>query len=270
MIASVHAEWVKLRTTAVPWVLSGIAVLITGLLVLLFFVSHDAGGGPGANGGNGTFGSFGPPTPSIPHTVQQLRDLVGAGITGYLFALLLGVLIVTTEFRHKTVTTSLLVSPRRSTFVVAKLVLAAIVSAVLGVLVLVVTVVGGGVTVAVKGGTFSSVLHQVPAVAPGVILVFVLMGILGVGVGSLLTNQVAALVVCLGWFLIVQTIISGIWSGTIRWLPSGAASAAASVTRGRGSDVALFAWWQGTLLILAYGLVFALVGSAVLTRRDIT
>jgi hypothetical protein len=251
-------------------VLSGIAVLITGLLVLLFFVSHDAGGGPGANGGNGTFGSFGPPTPSIPHTVQQLRDLVGAGITGYLFALLLGVLIVTTEFRHKTVTTSLLVSPRRSTFVVAKLVLAAIVSAVLGVLVLVVTVVGGGVTVAVKGGTFSSVLHQVPAVAPGVILVFVLMGILGVGVGSLLTNQVAALVVCLGWFLIVQTIISGIWSGTIRWLPSGAASAAASVTRGRGSDVALFAWWQGTLLILAYGLVFALVGSAVLTRRDIT
>jgi hypothetical protein len=271
MMASVHAEWVKLRTTAVPWVLSGIAVLITGLLVLLFFVGHDGGGGPGSNGGNGgNFGSFGPPTPSIPHTVQQLRDLVGAGITGYLFALLLGVLIVTTEFRHKTVTTSLLVSPRRSTFVVAKLILAAIASAVLAVVLLAVTVIGGGVTVAAKGGSFSSVLHQVPAVAPGVILVFVLMGLLGVGVGSLLTNQVAALVVCLGWFLIVQSIISGIWSGTTRWLPSGAAQAAASVTRGRGNDVILFSWWQGTLLILAYGLVFALIGSAVLTRRDIT
>ncbi len=32
----------------------------------------------------------------------------------------------------------------------------------------------------------------------------------------------------------------------------------------------LFSWWQGSLLILAYGLIFAVVGSAVLTQRDIT
>ena len=36
------------------------------------------------------------------------------------------------------------------------------------------------------------------------------------------------------------------------------------------NDVALLAWWQGSLLILAYALVFAAVGSAVLTQRDIT
>jgi hypothetical protein len=35
-------------------------------------------------------------------------------------------------------------------------------------------------------------------------------------------------------------------------------------------DVTLFSWWQGSLLILAYGLVFAIVGSLVMTRRDIT
>ena len=39
---------------------------------------------------------------------------------------------------------------------------------------------------------------------------------------------------------------------------------------GRGNDFGLFNWWQGALLILAYGLVFAAIGSVILTQRDIT
>ncbi len=272
MIGIVRAEWVKLRTTAVPWVLAGIAVVITGLLVLLFFINHGNSGGGGGGGGQGSFNSngFGYPQPDVPHTVQQLRNLIGSGLVGYIFALLMGVLIITAEFRHKTVTASFLVTPRRSTFVIAKLIMAALAGAVLAIVLVAATVIGGGIAVAAKGGSFDDLLHQVPAVAPGMILVFVLMGLLGVGVGSLLTNQVAALIVALGWFLIVENIIDGIWSGTTRWLPSGAAMAASSVSRGRSSDVTLFSWWQGSLLILAYGLVFAIVGSLVMTRRDIT
>ena len=167
-------------------------------------------------------------------------------------------------------TTSFLVTPRRSTFVIAKLVMAAIAGLVLAVVILVATVVGGGIALSAKGGSFSALVHQVPAVAPGMILVFVLFALLGVGVGSLITNQVAALIVCLGWFLVVENIIGAIWNGTVRWLPSGAAEAAASVTQNRLSGVFLLQWWQGSLLILAYGLFFAVVGSLVLARRDIT
>jgi hypothetical protein len=264
--ALVRAEWLKLRTTAVPWVLAAIALLITGLLVVVYFVNH------GSNGGNdnGVHPTFGPPTPTIPHTVHQLRDLIGRGLVGYLFALLLGVLIITTEFRHKTVTTTFLVTPRRPRMVVGKLLLAALAAIGLAIVVLAVTVIGGGITIVAKGGSFSPLIHQIPAVAPGVILVFVLFALVGVGVGSLITNQVAALIVVLGWFLVVENIISGIWPSTLKWLPTGAASAAASVTAGRMNDVTLLAWWQGSLLILAYALVFAAVGSAVLTQRDIT
>ncbi len=114
-------------------------------------------------------------------------------------------------------------------------------------------------------------VHQIPAVAPGMILVFALFAILGVGVGSVLTNQVAAIIVCLGWFLIVEQIIVQLWHGTNRWVPTGAATAAANITRERGdADFGLLNWWQGALLMLAYGLVFALLGSLILTRRDIT
>ncbi len=265
MIALVRSEWLKLRTTAVPWILSAIALVITALFLVVYFVNHgDNGGGPSAGR------TFGPPTPDVPHTVHQLRNLIGRGLVGYLFALLLGVLIITTEFRHKTVTTTFLVTPRRPRMVVGKLILAGLTGAVLAVIVVAATVIGGGITIAVKGGSFSALLHQVPAVAPGIILVYVLFALVGVGVGSLLTNQIAAIIVVLGWFLVVENIISGIWSGTTKWLPTGAAAAAASVTAGGNRGAVLFAWWQGSLLILAYGLIFAAVGSAVLTQRDIT
>jgi hypothetical protein len=265
MIAVLRSEWLKLRTTTIPWLLSAIALVITGLLILVYFVNHgDGGGGPGHSG------SFGPPTPSVPHTVQQLRNLVGRGVNVYIFALLLGVLIITVEFRHKTVTTSFLTTPHRTRFVLGKILIAAITGAALAIVVLAGTVIGGGIALSAKGGSFSAMAHQIGAVAPGMILVYALFAVLGVGVGSLLTNQVAAIVVSLGWFLIVENIIEGIWTGTTRWLPSGAAMAAASVSAGRGQNVDLFAWWQGSILILAYGLAFATFGSLLLAQRDIT
>jgi ABC-2 type transport system permease protein len=263
MIALIRAEWLKLRTTAVPWVLTGIALIITALLILAFFVSHGGGGG-----GNGNDGSFG--FPNYPHTTQQLRNVLGSGFEGYLFALLLGVLMVTAEFRHKTVTTSFLVTPNRPRFVAAKLIAAAILGAALAVVMLAATLIGGGVTLALQGGSFADLVRQLPAVALGMVLVFVLFAVLGVGVGSVLTNQVAAIIVCLGWFIILEGILTALVHSAARWVPTGAAAAASNLTRGRGADFGLFNWWQGTLLMLMYGLVFAGIGSFILTRRDIT
>jgi ABC-2 type transport system permease protein len=263
VIAVIRAEWLKLRTTSIPWVLTGIALVLTGLLILLYFVNHGAGG-PDHQG------NFGAPDPSVPHTVQQLRNLLGLGVNVYVFALLLGVLIITVEFRHKTVTTAFLVTPRRPLFVAGKLLIAAISGAALALVVLAGTVIGGGIAQSAKGGSFSAMAHQIGAVLPGMVLVYALFAVVGVGLGSLLTNQVAAIVVCLGWFLILENIIGGIWTGTVRWLPGGVARAAANVSGGSNQPVGLFSWWQGSLLILLYGMAFAALGSLVLTKRDIT
>ena len=257
MIAIMRSEWLKLRTTAVPWVLAGIALLVNALLILVIFLTRPDNA-PSDAGYN------------IPHTTQQLRNLVGSGFQGYLLALLLGTLIVTTEFRHKTVTTSFLVTPVRSLLVAGKLLTAAVAGAVLAVIMLVGTVIGGGVTLAARGGSFTDMVHQIPAVAPGFILVFALFAILGVGVGSVLTNQVAAIIVVLGWFIILEGILTSLVHSAFKWVPTGAAVAASSLTRDRGADFGLFAWWQGALLMLFYGLFFAALGSIILTRRDIT
>jgi ABC-type transport system involved in multi-copper enzyme maturation permease subunit len=270
VIKVIRAEWLKLRTTAVPWVLGAIAMVINGLLILVIFLNHGSnGGGPfGGGGGNDQTITIGP---SYPHTVQQLRNLVGSGFAGYLLALLLGVLIVTTEFRHKTVTTAFLITPIRPVMVGGKLLMAAIAGAGLAIVMFVTSMVGGGLTLIGVGGSYSSLLHQVPAVLPGMVLVFILFGMLGVGIGSVLTNQVAAIVVTLGWFIILEGILVSLVHGAARWVPTGAAEAAANINRSRtGVSSLLFNWWEGSLLIIAYGLVFAAVGSYILTRRDIT
>jgi ABC-type transport system involved in multi-copper enzyme maturation permease subunit len=266
VIALVRAEWLKLRTTAVPWVLGGIALVLDALLVLTVFLTRPSFNGSPRGPG---------PRPGfiVPHTVTQLRDLVGAGFETYLLAMLLGALCITTEFRHKTVTTSFLVVPRRAVFVAAKLITAVLVGAALAVVVLAATVGGGGAALAARGGSFVALLHQVPAVAPGMILVFALFAVLGVGVGSLLTNQVAAITALLGWFVVAQSILVGLVHSALRWVPTGAAEAAANISQRQNGSVAgfgLFAWWQGALLILAYGIAFAVAGWAVMTRRDIT
>jgi hypothetical protein len=178
--------------------------------------------------------------------------------------------MITAEFRHKTVTTSFLVTPRRPRFVAVKLVSAAVLGALLAVVMLVATLIGGGLTLNARGGSVSAMIHQIPAVAPGMILVFALFAILGVGIGSVLTNQVAAIIVTLGWFIILEGILVGLVNGAERWVPTGAATAAANLTRGMGTHFGLFNWWQGTLLMLFYGLFFATLGSIILTRRDIT
>jgi ABC-type transport system involved in multi-copper enzyme maturation permease subunit len=276
MIGVVRAEWLKLRTTAVPWVLTAIALVIDALFVLTIFLtrndSPDAGSGGGLGGGNS---SAAPQFLNnngylIPHTTQQLRNLIGSGLPGYIFALLLGTLMVTTEFRHKTVTNSFLVTPRRPVLVAGKLISAALIGAALALIMVAASLLGGGLTLVARGGSFSALARQIPAVAPGMILVFALFAVLGVGVGSILTNQVAAIIVVLGWFLIVENILIGLVHSSLRWVPTGAASAAASVSRGQAMNYGLFAWWEGALLMLGYGLIFAAIGSLILTERDIT
>jgi len=258
MIAGVRSEFLKIRTTAVPWVLAGVAVVLEGLVILGTFLGNRTSGGGYA----------------VPSSTQELRNLLGAGFRGqgYLFALLLGALVITTEFRHKTVTTSFLVTPRRWAFVMAKLVTSALLGAVLALLLLVEALVGGGITLSARGGSFSGLVHQIPAVVPGMLLVFALFAVLGVGIGSILTNQVAAIVTCLGWFIIGEAILVNLVHSAYRWTPTGAGDAASNLTRGDrgGGTFAIFNWWQGTLLMLAYGLGFALIGSYILRRRDIT
>jgi hypothetical protein len=276
----VRAELLKLRTAPTTWILLLVSALVCiGFTALDLFVALDR---------ETTFGS-----------VTWYRDLLGAsGSFDQLMVVVVGILCVTGEFRHGTVTGTFLAVPRRGDMVIAKLVAVLVTAAVFCVVSFAASVVfdlalfpakhvtavsftqgsAGGLVTTVLHPTASALLGQVGAVLPGLFLATLLFGVLGVGVGALLRNQVMSVVVSIVALFVVQGIIGAAFPGTYKWLPEGVSAAVANVTArsgGRGphavvTSIPLFSWWVGGLLLLGYGVVLATLGAFTTLRRDIT
>jgi len=264
MIGLLRSEAFKLRTVWSTWMLLGITAVLTAALgSLVGFV-------PRRRETEVLFPA---------HGSSPWYDLVFSVMTVAIdLALVQGVLLMTGEHRHKTVTPTFLAEPRRGRVAGAKLVVACAAG-------LVVAVVAGSVGLAfgfgaVAGGlgTAARMLTEFRHVWPGVAAAAVLFGAYGVGLGALLKNQAVAIVVGLGATAIVEPIIVAAAPSVGRWLPSSAAQALESVTAnpavrggfGGGGLTHLVTWWEGALVLLAYGVVLCAAGSFTTLRADVT
>lgn len=244
----VRSELLKLRTTRT---FLGITLAALGLIALI------AGAGAAA----GTYGA-GDPSPG--------RDLLEAGGLAQPFALVLGVLAVSTEFRHGTITPSLLTVPRRTQLVVAKLAAHAVAGLVLGLVayglaaLLALPILSArDIPSQLSGGT------AIEVVAGGVACVTLLAAI-GVGVGAIARNQVGAVMGALGWWFIVEPLLAtipGVGDSIEKYGIDGAVNAASASSLAGGVELGQVA---GGLLLLGYAAIFAAAGAAVLRRRDVT
>jgi hypothetical protein len=280
------AELRKLWTIWSTYVLLGIVVLID--LVFGFALAFAPGGRHGGAAG------------IVPHGSSQWFVNVFAVLdNSRLLALVLGVLIITGEYRHKTVTPVLLAEPRRGRVVVAKLGIGFGGGVVLGVLTMLTGLIIGLVLVAVKvhscltptgvsqgmsqalcstrhGLYFVANTHNLwhdwAQIAPGVVLGTALFAIYGVGLGALLKNQVVAIIVGLGFTLVLEAIIGAIWPTVGEYLPGGAATAIEDAARSTFSvgPTRLLPWWGGIIMLLIYGFALALVGTFTTLRADVT
>jgi len=171
------------------------------------------------------------------------------------------------EYRHQTITTTFLATPRRRDVVLAKLGAHAATGALMGVLSLVVSL-----AVAVPWLYASDVdVHltgQTATVAAGLIVSVALYGALGVSVGALLRNQTTAAAVVLVWLLVVEGLISDLLHGAAfaRWLP--AATGRALVDVGPGGDG--LAVPAAAAVFTVYVAALAAAGIRLTLQRDIT
>jgi hypothetical protein len=252
MVRLVRAEFTKLATTRLVY---GMAAAMAAFAVLI--VAANAAGVEGA-----------PPLSaySFPAFVAAPTKLLAGA------ALLLGILGMAGEFRHQTVTQTFLVTPDRGRVVAAKLVAYPLAGIALALATLAVTAAVAAGRLAAKGITPSSLLDArlgrvLGVVLLGAVLAAGLCGLVGVGVAALVRNQVAALVAMLVWVLVVEGLLMSLLSAPSlgKWLPSAAAAAAISSPGG-----ARLSRLGGTLLLAAYALAFALVGTSLVVRRDIT
>ena len=285
MIRLLRAEVRKLWTIWSTYVVFGIVVVID--LAFGFALAFAPGGRHGGTAG------------IVPHGSQPwFTNVFSVLDNSRLLGLVLGALIITGEYRHKTVTPTLLAEPRRGRVVTAKLGVGFGAGLLLGVLTMVAGLVLGLILVLVRvhscvwfGGVsqgmshamcsarqgiyysanFHEMWHDWSQIAPGVILGTGLFAIYGIGLGALLKNQIVAIVVGLIFTLVVETIVTAIWPVIGEYLPGQAATALEDAARTTFRDNGpLLPWWGGALMLLGYALALSLVGTLTTLRSDIT
>jgi ABC-2 type transport system permease protein len=249
MTRLVRAEFSKLRTTRVVYGMAAVMAAFAVLTVVALATTPDIEGNPSLS------------ADSLPMFVAAPVTLLSGA------ALLLGILGMTGEFRHQTVTQTFLVTPDRGRVVAAKLVAYPLAGIALAVTTLAITAAVATGWLAAKGITPSLLDGRLGRVVGVALLGAGLCALVGVGVGALVRNQVAALVGTLVWVLLVEGLLMSLLNAPSlgKWLPS--AAAAAAITSPGGANLSRLA---GTLLLAGYALALAMVGTRLVVRRDIT
>ncbi|TQN41665.1 ABC-2 family transporter [Blastococcus colisei] len=250
MIRLVRAEWTKLFTTKV-WLglLLGACVMVGGFAALLTGFAGNAESGL-------------PPVGTAEFEQVALAQATNATV---LF-LILGIIGMTQEYRHRTATPTFLTTPRRWKVVVAKLIAYALVAVPFALILLGVNLLVVGLYAGARGAAPSLTGDNLEVIGTSG-LALVIYALMGVGIGALLRNQVGAIVGGLVYLFVVEPVIRSIpaTSGAYKWMPGGGLEAMTATFQGPD----LLGAWQGGLLLVGYGLLAALLGTLLAVRRDV-
>ena len=267
---AIRAELLKVVSVRIWWVL---------LLVLLGYIGFTAGILALAFGG--IVPSTGTNIPPIPEASLPPLIYSVASSIGYVFPVLFGTLATTSEFRHQTLTPTFLATPHRGIVLAAKLAVAALFGAVYALAALAASVGIGAAILAATGHDTGLGQGDTWLLIARIVLAMALWAIIGVGLGALIPNQVAAVVVVLAFTQFVEPILrlvsslSDLTGSVGQFLPGAASDALVgssifSFLGAAGSQVASLDWWQGGLILVAIAAVVTVLGLFTNWRKDVT
>ncbi|MGW4928974.1 ABC transporter permease [Agromyces sp. NPDC004153] len=270
---SIGSEFQKVFTTRMWWLL---AILLVAYVLFLA-------------GGFGAFLGWAVENPDAAENVGntqlppgiQLGPLLYsfASSVGYVFPVLLGALAVTGEFRHKTLTPTFLAVPRRSVVLGSKYVSELVLGAGFGVIAFATSVAGGAAALSAFGLDTGLDETDTWALIGRGVLAMALWATIGVGLGALVPNQVAAIVIVLAFTQFVEPILrlgaslNDVTAQIGQYLPGAASDAlvgASFYTIASVGSSEMLEWWQGGLVLFAIGAVATILGGATTWRRDVT
>ncbi len=271
-IAGVRAEFTKIGTIRLWWLLA----------IVLFVYIALISGGLGALFGLISTGKITRGGASQTPAFHNLAPLVYSFATsvGYVFPVLLGALATTGEYRHQTLTPTFLANPRRGQVLGAKVTSTFVVGAVYGVIALLAAVGVGAIVLSIVGVDTALGDAATWAQVGRSILAMALWALIGVGLGTLVPNQVATIVIVLAFTQFVEPLLrlatsfSEVSANIGKFLPGAASDAlvgASVFTVSTPAAVnAALEWWQGGLVLAAYAAVLVVAGYFVSWRRDIS
>jgi ABC-2 type transport system permease protein len=236
-----RSEWIKLVSTRTTWVMIGIGLLCEALFAGLFV----------------GLASF--------HDIGNVKEVItGLGLLMTLM-LVLGVLIISTEFRHGTASSTFLVTPRRWPVLVAKVGVGLAIGLLAGLLFV---LVNGGLALPIysgRGGTLPPT-GDIVEVYAGVVVSFALLAAFGIGIGAIVRNQVGAIIAAIAIFFVVSS-LPELLPGTIgEYFPAQAVGTLHGRVEGGGTLTQV----EGGLVLAAWSLGLLAVGTVLTVKRDLS
>ena len=244
--ALLRSELIKLRTTRTFYALAGVTIALAIVFVTLSAILSD------------------------PTEETVVSDVFLSDPTS-LFILILAIVGITGEWRHRTITSSLLAAPLRVRFLAAKLLAFAAAGALLSLAVSVAVGVIGMVILEIRDQPTPEVGELVEQFARNV-GVAALLGALGVCIGGLIRNQPTAIVFVLIMGFVVDTTVGYLAPAVERFSPTGALPNAVqglSPDDAGVPDVDFFAAVPALGLELVWIAVLFAGGAALLRARDV-
>ena len=248
MTRLIRAEALHLATTRTYWLLAAgaIALIAGGIAPAAAATSFTSGTSP----------------------ARSVLAIAGLAQT---VALIAGVLSVTGEFRHKTITAAVLITPRRTPLLAAKLITLTAAGLAFG---LVATGMATAITLPLLAAR-----HLPPGISgTGTAAIIIGGGIatalaaaIGVGTGAIIRNQVGAITAVLALLYVAEPLLGFIpHLGTvIQQYGLAGLAAAATQTTGFPASAHLLGQPAAVLILAGYATAALLAGAALLRRRDI-
>jgi ABC-type transport system involved in multi-copper enzyme maturation permease subunit len=245
MSALLQAELLKLRTTRTFFALTGSALVLSLIVLVLNTLLVD---------------NF---------SEEDVRATFSGDFTG-IFILLLGAMGMAGEWRHKTITSTVLAAPNRLKLIAAKAISYAIAGVVVSFIVTASLMLVGSIILSSRGETTLDAATLVDIMWRNLVVAAYL-GAIGVAVGAILRNQVAAIIGLILFPLVVELTLFGLVPDVARFSPiNGVTSGLSNINTDQGSDLDFLDPGVAALVMCGWLSVLFAAGALLLKRRDLT
>ncbi|SCG36684.1 ABC-2 family transporter protein [Micromonospora echinaurantiaca] len=267
----VRSELLKIRTTSTWWWLA-----IGAFLAIAMAFAFNAWAATEVFDGNGETLGFSPDQSTV--AAQAANIYTSGQYLGLMFVMLIGILMVTNEFFHQTATTTFLATPRRTSVIASKLVAASLLGFLFWLATTVIDLAAGAIFLTAQDQGIQLGEWAVQRALLFNLLAYAIWTILGVGIGTLITNQLGAVITAAVLYLVGTQVIGLLFlllsnaldnPAVVKWQVIWPA-VASTVMISEGQSEFTPAWWVGALVLIGYAVVTGAFGVLMTRRRDIS